>query len=43
MMIMKKKKQMLKLKIMMINLKNNLRSKIQDNELKFYEMSLITS
>ena len=29
--------------MMMMNLKNNLASKIQDNELKFYEMSLIAS
>ena len=33
----------LKLNMMMMNLKNILRSKIQDNELKFYEMSLIAS
>ena len=33
----------LKLKMMMINLKNNLSIKIQYNELKFYEMSLIAS
>ena len=33
----------LKLKMLKINLKNILRSKIQENQLKFYVMSLITS
>ena len=33
----------LKLKMLKINLKNILRNKIQNNEFKFYEMSLIAS